>query len=288
MNFFNFDLKKIFILAVLVAFPLISVNMQKRTKDQPWVLMPFYYVAGLTQESYGTFSSGVRSTTDLYLNLVDIKKKNRELSDELAQLKAQLGELTELKLENERLGGLLEFKQKTNMNLLAARVIGRDLLTDYETITINRGEQHGIKKGMGTLTISGVVGYIVDTAQTTSRILLITDRYAVVDGVVQRSRARGIVQGHSKDTCTLTFLKRSDDVQLNDIIVTSGIDNYFPKGFPIGVVTEVVKDKYGLGQEVTIEPVVHHTNLEEVFVVLNANNQNFESMAAAQERTAEK
>jgi len=282
LNFFNFDLKKILIIALLVAFPLLSVNMQQRSKDQPWIMIPFYYVAGVIQESYAVFSSGVRTTTDLYLNLIDIKTENRRLSEELAKLKAQLGDFTELTLENERLGELLQFKQKTKMNLLPVRVIGRDLLTDYETITIDSGEKQGVRKGMGALTISGVVGYIVDVEPTTSRILLITDRYAVVDGVVQRSRARGIVQGHSKDNCTLTFLKRSDDVEVNDVIVTSGIDNYFPKGFPIGVVTNVIKDKYGLGQEVSIEPVVHHTNLEEVFVVLNANNQNFEEKQTAE------
>ncbi|MCB0350660.1 MAG: rod shape-determining protein MreC, partial [Bdellovibrionales bacterium] len=202
-------------------------------------------------------------------------KDNINLSQELAKLKAQLGELTELKLENERLGQLLDFKQKNDMSLKPARVIGRDLLTDYETITIDRGSRHGVKKGMGAVTISGVVGYIIESEENTSKILLITDRYAVVDGVVQRSRARGIVQGYSKDSCTLTFLKRSDDVMVGDIIVTSGIDNYFPKGFPIGSVTKVVQDQYGLGQEVTLQPVVSNFNLEEVFVVLNANNQDF-------------
>ncbi|MEQ1665971.1 MAG: rod shape-determining protein MreC [Bdellovibrionales bacterium] len=276
MNFFNFDLKKIIIIALLVAIPLLSINMQQRAKDQPWILSPFYYLAGKTQSAYASFSSGVRSTTGLYLNLIDIKKDNARLSKELAEYKAQLGSMTELKLENQRLGGLLDFKQKSNMNLLATRIIGRDLLVDYNTVTIDRGALHGVKKGMGTLTISGVVGYIIEVEEQTSKILLITDRYAVVDGIVQRSRANGIVQGHT-DTCALSFLKRSDDVQVGDVVVTSGIDNYFPKGFPIGTVTSVVKDQYGLGQEASMQPVVNAANLEEVFIVLNANNVDFEA-----------
>lgn len=288
LNLFNFDLKKLIIIALLVALPLISVNMQQRSQDQPWILIPFYFMAGVSQNTYASFSSGVRSTTDLYLNLINIKKDNLNLNQELAKLKAQLGELTELKLENERLGKLLDFKQKNDMNLLPARVIGRDLLTDYETITINRGNKHGLKKGMGALTISGVVGYITEIEPNTAKILLITDRYAVVDGVVQRSRSRGLVQGYSKDFCTLTFLKRSDDVIVGDIIVTSGIDNYFPKGFPIASVTKVVPNQYGLGQEVLLQPFVSNTNLEEVFIVLDAKNQDFEQYLEQKEQVVEK
>jgi rod shape-determining protein MreC len=138
---------------------------------------------------------------------------------------------------------------------------------------------------MGTLTISGVVGYVVDVEPRISKILLITDRYAVVDGLVQRSRARGIVQGLSKDKCSLSFLKRGDDVQVGDVIVTSGLDNYLPKGFPIGTVTEVNKDQYGLGQEVTIQPIVNASNLEEIFVVINTNNVDFEPKATTTAET---
>ncbi|OFZ11893.1 MAG: rod shape-determining protein MreC [Bdellovibrionales bacterium RBG_16_40_8] len=260
----------------MVAIPLLSVNLQQRSKDKPWILIPFFYTAGVTQNSYAAFSSNVRGTTDLYLNLINIKKTNRELTGQLAELKAQLGELTELKLENERLGHLLAFKQKTHMNLLASRIIGRDLLTDYETVTIDRGSSHGVKKGMGTLTINGVVGYITDIEPNTAKILLITDRYAVIDGVVQRSRARGIAQGLTSDSLTLSLLKRDDDVKMSDIIVTSGIDNYFPKGFPIGSVTKIIEKPYGLGQQVTLQPAVTTSDLEEIFVVLNANHQNFE------------
>lgn len=286
MNFFNFDLKKILMIAALIAIPLFSVNMQQKSKNGPWIFEPFFFLADSTQNTYAAFSYGVRSTTDLYLNLIHIKIDNRKLNQDLAELKAQLGALTELKLENERLNQLLKFKQKSSMKLLAARVIGRDLLTDYDTITIDRGTIHGVKKGMGSIMIDGVVGYVVEVEPRTAKILLITDRYAVVDGIVQRSRARGIVEGNSKG-CTLTFLKRSDDVQMGDMIVTSGLDNYFPKGFPIGTVTNVHKDQYGLKQDVGIQPIVNPSNIEEIFVVLNANNQDFESLTAQDKQPEE-
>ena len=279
MNFFNFELKKIIIIAVLVSIPLFSVNMQQKSGDRPWILEPFYFASSAIQNSYASFSSGVRSTTDLYLNLIDIKKENRVLSNEIAELKAQLGALTELKLENERLNRLLDFKQKSNMQLLTAKIIGRDLLVDSQSATIDRGEDHGVKKGMGVITVSGVVGYVIEVEKQTSKILILTDLYSVIDSIVQRSRARGIVQGLGRNTCSLSFLKRSDDVVEGDVIVTSGLDNYFPKGFPVGTVTKVEKDDYGLSQDITLQPIVNSANIEEVFVVINAKNQDLENLS---------
>lgn len=279
MNFFNFDIRKVFVLGVLLSIPIFSITMQQNSKDEPWIFKPFFFMSGITQNSFSSLTSGVRSTTDLYLNLIDIKTQNRALNTEIGQLKAQLSQMTELSLENERLNKLLDFRQRTKMDLLAAKIIGRDLIPGYDTVTINRGESHGVRKGMATITISGVVGYAVQVEKYTSKILLLTDRYAVIDAIVQRSRARGIVQGHQKDTCSLNYLKRNDDVQNGDMVVTSGLDNIFPKGFPIGTVTKIEKDEYGLGQKIEIQPIVNPSNLEEVFVVLNAHNQEFENLA---------
>ena len=114
MNFFTFDLKKLLILVLMVAVPLISVNMQRDYEETPWFIVPFAVVAGGVQKVYSSFSSGVRGTTSLYLDLIDIKKENRKLLNQNSELRAQLGALTELKLENERLSKLLNFKKQSN------------------------------------------------------------------------------------------------------------------------------------------------------------------------------
>jgi rod shape-determining protein MreC len=81
------------------------------------------------------------------------------------------------------------------------------------------------------------------------------------------------VEGLSRGDCRLRYLKRSDDVKVGDEVVTSGLFNIFPKGFPIGTVTSVDKSRYGLTQEVEIKPAIEPLNLEELFIVLNANHQ---------------
>lgn len=277
MSFLHFDIRKILTLALLLAIPVFSINMQKSSKDEPWIFRPFFFMSGVTQNSFSSLTSGVRSTTDLYLNLIDIKTHNRELTQEIGQLKAQLGAMTELGLENERLNKLIDFRQRSKMELVAARIIARDIFPeDYDTVTVNRGSKQGIKKGMAAITVNGVVGYTIQVEPYTSQILLLTDRYSVIDAIVQRSRARGIIQGHQKDTCALAYLKRSDDVKEGDMVVTSGLDNIFPKGFPIGTVIDIQKDEYGLGQSVEIQPVVNPSNIEELFVVINSHQEDFE------------
>lgn len=275
MNFFTFDLRKVFLFIAIVVIPIIAVNMQRKSEEELWFTKPFTFAGATMQRSFASFSSGVRGTTAMYLDLIGVKKQNQELKTQLAELSAQLGAMTELKMENERLGQLLGFKQAAKMNLLAARVIGRDLLPDHATITVDRGMNHGVQKNMAALTIGGVIGYTFRVENESSQILLLTDPYAVVDATVQRSRARGLVEGVRKGNVRLRYLKRSDDVKVGDLVVTSGMFNMFPKGFPIGTVTAIDKSRYGMTQDVEMKPTIEPLNLEEIFIVINANHQDF-------------
>ena len=282
MNFFTFDIRKVFLGIALIVLPLIAVNMQRKSEEELWFTRPFTLGGSLIQRGFASFSSGVRGTTAMYLDLINIKKQNLELKNHLAELNAQLGAQTELKLENERLGQILGFKQAAKMNLLATRVIAGDMLPEYNTITVDRGLKHGVQKNMAALTNGGVVGYTFRVQAETSQILLLTDRYAVIDAIVQRSRARGFVEGIGRST-RLHYLKRSDDVKVGDLVVTSGLSNLFPKGFPIGTVLNIEKSRYGMTQEVEIKPAIEPHNLEELFIVLNANHQDFNPSSGAED-----
>lgn len=276
MNFFSIDLRKFLLILGIVGFPLLITNLQRESTDEvPWYARPFTFVAGVVQNTFSSFSSGIRGTTAMYINLIDVKTKNRVLLDENAELRAQLGALTELKMENQRLVDLLSFKKETKMDLLAAKVVGRDLLADHQSVTINRGTHHGIKKNMAAITTGGVVGYVLRSEAFTSQILLLIDRYGIIDAIVQRSRARGIVEGRGPDSCKLRYLNRGDDVQVGDLVVTSGLDNIFPKGFPVGVVTGVSKSRYGMTQDIDLKPAINPSILEEMFIVINSMNEDF-------------
>lgn len=272
LNFLNIDFKKIIFFALIVALPLLSINMEQKTSPQTWFDQPVQFVVDGVRQVFDGFSRGVRDTTAMYINLIGIKDRNSALLQENQELATRLGALKELQIENDRLRGLLDFKQSKPMDLVAAQVIGRDLLPDHSTITINKGTNHGLKSGQAVITLDGALGYVFKPSMNTSHIMLITDRYSVVDGIVQRTRAHGIVEGRSADGCSLKYVERTEDVKPGDVVVTGGLDNIFPKGFPIAVVESVERRTFSVSLKVDLRPLVDSAKVEEVFIVINAKD----------------
>jgi len=273
MNFLNFNLKKVLLFICIIALPLVSINTQQGPRDTGWYNKPFSFLAGMAQGMFFSFSDGVRGTTSLYLDLINIKRENSKLNDQNKELQARLIANEELKKENDRLTALLDFKQQTKMELVAARVMSKDLMSDHLTIQIDKGTHHGLKAGQAVITTEGAVGYIFRPEAFSAQVLLITDRYSVVDGIISRSRARGIVEGKNQSTCALKYVEKTEDIQVGDLVVTSGIDNIFPKGFPIAKVELVESKSYSVSMKVELRPVVDPDKIEEVFVIRNAANE---------------
>jgi len=259
----------------MISLPLISINMEQKKIQNIWFAQPLSFISETFQSAFAGLSLGVRGTTAEYLNLLNIKKENAKLKNELSEMKTKLNLFNESIIENERLKTILDFQKNTKMTLVPAQVIGRDLLPDHKTITINKGTKHGLKHLQAVLTVTGAVGYIFKPTERTSHVMLITDRYSVVDAVIQKTRAHGILEGTSKDSGILQYIDRTEDVKPGDLIVTGGIDNIFPKGFPLGVVTDVERKTKSATLAVDIKPIVDSNKIEEVFVVLNAANEDF-------------
>jgi rod shape-determining protein MreC len=206
---------------------------------------------------------------DLWREATALFRRRAELDAleaRLVELEEQAVRLGELEGENVRLRDLLGFRERLAGEVLTAAVIGRDATGLARTLTIDRGERDGVVKGAAVLAPAGVVGQVFLASATAARVLLITDHNSGLDAVVQRTRARGIVEGTANDGCGLKFVKRTEDLQPGDVVVTSGIDGIFPRGLPIGRLTAVDKRGQGLFQYASVEPFVDFDRLEEVLV----------------------
>jgi rod shape-determining protein MreC len=116
----------------------------------------------------------------------------------------------------------------------------------------------------------GVVGQILKTAPYHSTVLLITDYSSAIDAIVQRTRAKAIVEGRGENRCQLKYLLRSEDVIAGDVAITSGLGGNFPKGLMVGEIRKVEKKEHGIFQYAELVPSVDLTKLEEVLVIPEA------------------
>ncbi len=203
-----------------------------------------------------------------YVFLIQLQKENTMLQKRITELQRENQQLREYVLASERLKGLLQFKDTISTKAIVGEVIGHDPSGWFKSITINKGEREGVRSRMAVITNGGVVGQVIKTSSHHSVVLLITDYNSAIDAVIQRSRAKTIVEGTGENRCQLKYLLRNEDVAVGDIVVTSGIGGNFPKGLLVGQIRKVEKQGHGIFQYAELSPAIDLTRLEEVLIIL--------------------
>jgi len=222
----------------------------------------------------------IRFTQDVwyhYFALVTIAKENNVLISQLNQASEKSNLWQETELANTRLRNLLDFQKNITQLAVAAEVIAKDPSAWFKTVIIDKGQADGLTKGLPVVMPQGIVGQVIEVANHYSKVMLILDRNSAVDGLVQRTRARGVLKGESTDQLHLAYVLRKKDVQIGDIVVSSGLDGIYPKGLRIGLVSEVIEHEADIFHEVTISPFVDFEQLEEVLVVLDVQKHDYVS-----------
>ena len=222
-------------------------------------------------ERAGTFAS--RTVADAWESasgLLRARDEAEALRGRVRQLEQDTARLAETEAENARLRTLLDFRRTLGGTLLTTRVIGHDAAGLSRTLVVDQGSAAGIAKGAAVLAPEGIVGQVFQVSPHAARVLLVSDHNSGVDAVVQRTRGRGIVEGTADGHCGLKFVKRTEDLQVGDLVVSSGLDGIFPRGLPIGRIQAVDKQGQGLFQYAQIDPAVDVERLEEVLVMVGA------------------
>ena len=241
-------------------------------------------ILAVTSPIQTAISWTLEQTVDLYqgyIYLWNVKSQNTRLFGENRKLLGQIASLKEAQNENVRLREILNFQEKLKLETIIARVIAKDVSTEFRAVRINRGENAGIKKGMAVITYEGVVGRVMRTTSTTSDVVTILDLLSAVDGVIERSRARGVVEGLTDELCQLKFTLRTDDIQVGDLLLSSGLGGVYPRGVAVGTVSRVKKKPFGITQDVEVKPTVDFTKLEEVMIVTDQRVEVLEREKAA-------
>lgn len=251
---------------LLASLLLFSLSVRSPTRRDPLAALVLEVFSPL-QGALSWLQDGVGDLWKSYVNLIAVRRENELLRARVASLESDLVHFAEVEHSNERLRNLLSFRSEIEGKVLGARIIARDPLPWFRTFTVDLGEKDGIRSGMAVLAPRGVVGRVTQVAHSASRVLLLTDNNSGIDAIVQRSRARGIVQGTQEHGCRMNYLRRDVDVATGDRVVTSGLDGIFPKGVVIGEIADVSLEHRGLLRSGVVIPSVDLDALEEVLIV---------------------
>lgn len=235
---------------------------------------PWNPVEQLIIETAAPFQKLIRQTINAtrdfwtnYFYLVDVRRENERLKQEMDSLRRENSQYKELLTAHERLRSLLQFREVVDKPVVAAQVIGMDPTGWFKSVIIDKGKNAGLKWDMPVVNASGVVGRIVSVSNNYAKVLLIIDQNSALDCLTQRSRDRGMVKGTSGQVCKMDYVAKSSNVSVGDLVITSGIGGVFPKGLPVGEISNVKEGEGKLFQEIEVIPSVDFSKLEEVLVI---------------------
>jgi rod shape-determining protein MreC len=210
---------------------------------------------------------GIRDVWGGYIGLRHLKTENETLKRQLADAQIAVQQQRALADRARGLQQLLELRDRSNLKTIAAQIIGDAPTPDFRTITIDKGTLHGLKTDMAVLAPAGVVGRIVKPTGRAAIVQLLIDRNAAAGVIIERSRAQGVAMGAGDGRLRLEYMSEAFDVAVGDEVVTSGIDNIYPKGFAVGKIDSIEKSGAAY-RRITIKPAVDFSALEEVLIVL--------------------
>lgn len=258
-------------LAVMVGhLILISAQVQSKT-GMPVLQSVTFGVFSRVQGAVSSVVDGLRGGWGNYVDLRGVRAQNETLRQQLAELEVRLQEQRALAARAGKLQELMDLKQGSSVPTVAAEVIAGSPIPDMLTVTINRGSADGLQPDMAVISPKGIVGRVLaPLASHAARVQLIIDRDAAVGALTERSRSGGVVlgvQGRSGSPLRMDLVSNHADVQAGDVVVASGVDGIYPKGFVIGTVQRSDRGD-GLHREITVQPAVDFSSIEEVLVVL--------------------
>ncbi|MBF0470090.1 MAG: rod shape-determining protein MreC [Gammaproteobacteria bacterium] len=204
--------------------------------------------------------------------------ENRALKRQQLLDGVKLQRLTTLEEENRRLRTLLQSTRSRWLQVMIAEPFALDLDPTREMLQINKGSRHGVFRNQAVLDAHGVLGQVYHTSAYSSTIILITDPNHSIPVRISRNGLHTIALGSGDATeLLIPHITNSADVQAGDLLVTSGLGQTFPPGYPVAVITRVIKNLTRQYAEVIAEPTALIQNIQELLLVWHKESQREEA-----------
>lgn len=259
-------------IALLLGNFLLMAYDAKTTSQERVIRVWTQAVANFVQSPVTSVTSGVTGYFQSISNLRSAQSENDKLKQQVQELQVEVQKSEDLSKENERLKTLLQLKTESKYNILSAQIIGRDPSLWFDSAIINRGSLDGVKLNMPIVNNGGLIGRVIAVSPITAQINLVTKDKSGLGGVIgelSTSSAIGVVSGNGKrELLEMGYIPGTIEVQVGEMVYTSGQDGIYPAGLKLGEVAEVRPGSATVPQQIFIKPSAKLFAMEEVAVVL--------------------
>lgn len=185
-----------------------------------------------------------------------LEEKNRNLSVENIALKAQI-EQTQLLKEH------IEYLKSHNNIYVTARITGKDIFQQYNFLNLDKGSKDGIVTGLPVIAEKGIlVGKIIEVSENSSKVILLTNAQSQTAATLEnKNKTMGVVTGDFSLSMKMELIPQEEQIEINDIIITSGLEEYIPSGLIVGEVTRTEKEPRGFFQTAYLRPLIPYNNI---------------------------
>jgi len=259
------------VLAALVVAHLLAISWQVET-DQHVPLLEQLVLSAITpcQRLLAASGRGLGATYHRYVDLRGAREESLRLSQRVRELELAMEQREHLAQQAARLRETLGLRALLPLETIAAELVARNGTSWANTVTLNKGRADGVTLDMPVISPSGVVGRVVALGAHAAKVQLILDRDSGVGVLIERSRTIGVLEGLSDESDSgdlpMRFVPALADVKVGDTVVTSGLDQIYPKGLTVGLVSRVLPAA-GLVRDVFVVPSTRFDELEEVLLV---------------------
>lgn len=263
----NFWKSKLFIVLLgLLIFAFLALK-------NPYGLLGPFQAVGQTvispfQHAGSAVGYNLRSLTGIFEGVTKLKNENRDLQKRNLELMAKNAALEQLGTENEELRRNLDLLPKEERQFIAASVIAKDPSGLQNFLTLDKGEDQGVRKGMAVVVEAGVlIGRVSEVFSDTATVTLVTSQESVVNVETSRSAIRGVARGEHGLNMKLDMVEQGKELVVGDGITTSGLGGEYPRGLLLGTISNIGFSEDKLFQQATISSPVRIANLRFVFLI---------------------
>lgn len=230
------------------------------------IISPLYHISNSPRVLFDKLNDMSKSRQEL-------SNENTSLKNELQNSRSELLQLAYLKKENNKLRELLGSPLQHDEYKKVAQVLLTDTDPYVYQVVLNKGESEGVFVGQPVVDEKGIIGQVYKTAYNTSRAILVCDyQHALPVQVLRNDMTMVAVGNGCNNDLLLDFLPNNVDIQVGDVLVTSGLDGQFPEGYPVAVVSSVKLDVHDSTPIISATPTADLKHLRYLLLLWNEKN----------------